>query len=1002
MNCNAGFASEEERLDFLMSMNEVYFGRTDSINAIEDQLRKFRHKYINTKRKPTGDKDLIKLNHMIAEQFGFGKFELLITFDPIPNAATIPIEYSFDASKKQNNYMVDISSYKFKKEYDYKCIVVMTTGLIFNDYFSTEEIMACLLYELGRNFYVCFSDNNAILSNIHMAGNIALLISNVVSEFMFTKKITDFVAGKAGNATMDAHMSVLKDPEFAILATDPDVLASFTAHGEQKAQAAEARYKVYGTAYNILHSISTLFVNSPIYRKLQSQMQKNYHNHKPTKRAMYDFCDYLKVALGFVGKGFDRVMSSLKFDNNAGSILQQLDIINLIIPYKQFIAMAINPLTYITMPANYKVERAASNFPTMYGYGAAEASYIGKMQCNDKIKLVNHFLKKNPGISILFDAITLPSKIMNGVFDPSPSGISKCYDQLKMLKYELAKEDLSQEMKEILIRDISELEKQIKQLMITTNGVHDPNICKHLYNKALGDILNGVGLKDRIFDDKNKFKKYDSNFNSKVQSESAIGWSCNDEEILSEGIISDAINKHSALSDIKQQYQEAMDKFVTHNWIKRYITAEQEEMLKKYYDNLVKEDVSYSDYKKAFNFICKFMGIDNGCMIEHLEFKNDKKDKDSRICSLCYSKGTIKIKIPEGLSLIHVSPVEGITALNPTFRNKKLGHFMYPSKRVFFTIEKDIKAKNASLSGQKLHRYRAKNIQYAYIDPTCNTFSDRAVYIETDTPIPVEPYDKFLEKLFKNVKGLFSDSFTQESFEYDNNLDSVSEMSFEDLMNNIKNWKTHNQGKPRPEFVSNTVTDEEYAMLEELIKHMYNDESYTDYKKAFDKFCKYCHIVPRGTIIYSHELKKGKEPDHNHIRVVYAYNIKKIDIPEGTVLYHMSKVEGIKELNPFFRGKSARGFLYDKPRVYLTLNKNMIRLFADYKPTEKIHKYVVTQPIKNAFIDPLVPDIINRAIYVETNKPIPVMPLEEYVKTHDVQKEALIDFAMEYGLEIVE
>ena len=162
----------------------------------------------------------------------------------------------------------------------------MTTGLIFNDYFSTEEIMACLLYELGRNFYVCFSDNNAILSNIHMAGNIALLISNVVSEFMFTKKITDFVAGKAGNATMDAHMSVLKDPEFAILATDPDVLASFTAHGEQKAQAAEARYKAYGTAYNILHSISTLFVNSPIYRKLQSHMQKNYHNHKPTKRAI--------------------------------------------------------------------------------------------------------------------------------------------------------------------------------------------------------------------------------------------------------------------------------------------------------------------------------------------------------------------------------------------------------------------------------------------------------------------------------------------------------------------------------------------------------------------------------------------------------------------------------------------------------------------------------------------------------------------------------------------
>ena len=32
---------------------------------------------------------------MIEKQFGFGKFELLVTFDPIPNAATIPIDYSF-------------------------------------------------------------------------------------------------------------------------------------------------------------------------------------------------------------------------------------------------------------------------------------------------------------------------------------------------------------------------------------------------------------------------------------------------------------------------------------------------------------------------------------------------------------------------------------------------------------------------------------------------------------------------------------------------------------------------------------------------------------------------------------------------------------------------------------------------------------------------------------------------------------------------------------------
>lgn len=991
MEYNSGFASEKERLDFLMNLNEVYFGKTESIQAIENQLRKIRHKYMVSKReKPVNDPDIIEFNHMIEKQFGFGKFELLITLDPIPNAATIPIEYSFSASKKRNSYMVDISSYKFKKEYDYKCIVAMTTGLIFNNYFSTEEVMACLLYELGRNFYVCFTDNNAILSNIYIAGEIANTISNVVQQFLYTKEIVNFFATKAKDFTLQGFMSPLdNDPRFAYIKNDPEILKRFIADGEEVAKKPETLIKVAGTGYNIINAITTLFVASPLYQMLQDKMSKNCKEHVPTKRAIYDFGDYLGVAFKYIRSGLNRVAVSLKLDG-AISTLQQIDVLDIITQYKMFIAKALNPITYITMPAEYKVERAANNFPTMYGYGAAEASYFGKMKCNDKVKLVHHFIKKNPGIGILIDAVTLPSKVLNGVFDPSPNGISKCYDQIKLLKHELAKENLSPEMKEIILRDISELEKQIKKLIDISNGVNDPNIAKHLYNKALADILKGSGIKDKLFDDKDKFADYDKNFNAKVQSESAIGWSCNYDQLLSEGIISDVIDHQRAYNDLKEQWKQAVDKFVTHRWIERFINPKQEEMLKKYYDNLVKEDVSYADYKKSFNFICKFMGIDNkDVMIEHLEFRQDKKDKDSRVCALCYSKGRVKIKVPEGLSLIHVSPVDGIAALNPSFRNKKLGHFMYPSKRVFFTVEKDIKAKDASISNQKTYRYRAKdNIQYVYVDPTCNTFSSRAVYVDTDKPIPVERYDKFLDRIINAITP--------------KNEYTIYEASFENLMNDLKNWKTHNQGTMRPMFVSNNISDDDFIMLQDLIDHLHNDTDYTDYKKAFDKFCKYCHIVPRGTIIYSHELAKGKEPDHNFLSVTYAYNTKKIDIPEGTVLYHMTKVEGIKELKPFFRGKEARRFLYDKPRIYLTLNKNMFKMFADYKPTDKMIKYVVTQPIKNAYVDPLVPDILHKAIYVETNKPIPVMPLDEYAKTHNIQKEAFIDFAIEYGLKIIE
>ena len=206
-----------------------------------------------------------------------------------------------------------------------------------------------------------------------------------------------------------------------------------------------------------------------------------------------------------------------------------------------------------------------------------------------------------------------------------------------------------------------------------------------------------------------------------------------------------AIGKVESLIDLKNQWKKVADSFTMHKWIDRYIKDEkQEEMLKKYFDILCADDVKYGEYKRAFKFIANFFGLpNNAIIIENLNFTKDKVDKGQKKVALRYSRGLARVNIPSNFDLIHVSPANNITALEPSFRSKVKGRFMYPSKRCFFTIANQIKKNQAGLEGQKLTKYVTKqHYSTAYIDPTYAMFKDRSVYIETEQPIPVEKVGK--------------------------------------------------------------------------------------------------------------------------------------------------------------------------------------------------------------------------------------------------------------------
>lgn len=209
--------------------------------------------------------------------------------------------------------------------------------------------------------------------------------------------------------------------------------------------------------------------------------------------------------------------------------------------------------------------------------------------------------------------------------------------------------------------------------------------------------------------------------------------------------------KFADINDLRKQWKAVADKFVKHIWIYRYTDDDQKKALEKHYANLCDENCFYSTYKRSFKAICKFMGLPHDkVIIENMVFTKNKKDKEMWQLSLKYSKGFARIEIPEGVQLTHVSPVDNIKELIPSFRSKVKGKYMYPTRRVFFTVAKEIRKNQAGLEGKKLTAYTPKeNIRYAYIDPTYADFASGSVYIETETPIPVITIQKKLLGLIK-------------------------------------------------------------------------------------------------------------------------------------------------------------------------------------------------------------------------------------------------------------
>ena len=436
----------------LQAINEVYFGKTKEILAIEKQLDLVRNKYMNrylTNVFVNNDQDLLKLNRMIEDYFGFGCFSLNIINEPTINAFTIPIDFRIregGSGKIKSDLIVDKNSFKFNKSADYTCMVYIYSGVIFNSEFTTGEIMAMILHEIGHNFY----------SAINNSGN-----GVMVDLYMSLKIIYDIYLIFVG------------------LISNPSI--------------------------SLTGSID-LLISTDDYYKFKEKIKKTLRQN-----------NNLIIKLIDIYKWFESLANTAKL-----SIINIIDMasIGLLYPIAGVLnTINLNLLSLLFLPMRYKNERTADNFATMYGYGPDHISLHNKMSSLNikQTSKIKNLYMKIPLLSNLYALNVNIGTIMVTAFDEHPIGISRCSDQINMLRRELEKSDIDPKMKKAIQEDIKACELNIKDIINISGGLKNKDIIRNAYYKSLYETSDSKDLKDMLLDDINKFNAYDDTYDSKFK-----------------------------------------------------------------------------------------------------------------------------------------------------------------------------------------------------------------------------------------------------------------------------------------------------------------------------------------------------------------------------------------------------------------------------------------------------------------------------------------------------
>lgn len=211
-----------------------------------------------------------------------------------------------------------------------------------------------------------------------------------------------------------------------------------------------------------------------LYNKINKIIDDILYNNFPN---FYYLADRLRAILADLNYPINKLLKYLL-------IMIQLPIMPLVLLLK------LQPMQLIMFYAigDFRGEKMADNFPTLYGYGPDIASATTKIATDEVLSKV-----KIPIISPMIGLFESTYRLLLTLPDVHPVEITRIKDQSDYLKKEIQREDLDPKFKKEIMDQINEIDKQLDDLISTNykGAISDYNYTNHLYQLMLYKLFGG-------------------------------------------------------------------------------------------------------------------------------------------------------------------------------------------------------------------------------------------------------------------------------------------------------------------------------------------------------------------------------------------------------------------------------------------------------------------------------------------------------------------------------
>ena len=312
---------------YSQNLNELYIGNSP-ILPLQTQLSIIRSKF---KNKPFSnsmntDKEILKFNRFTEKLFGYKFFALNLSPNQTVNAYTFSI-YTFRDKDEIRKMAQSLKASKTGFRHDrlngsVSAICTLNMGLINNDNFTDEEIMAAILHEIGHSFFEAVTDKDCVYS----------LVSRLI-ETMYA--INSKMARRISNANTITDKDIDQDVSDAISYTGSFGYDLINVFSNIKNQIFSVPHSIISTAKNMVSSIKSKFFKE----SMEDNMRRTRYAYTNEK-----FADSFAVMYGYGSQLHSFLMKIDKYYEKELNIHQSRNTV--VIAYKVFKYMLFDLLAY--------------------------------------------------------------------------------------------------------------------------------------------------------------------------------------------------------------------------------------------------------------------------------------------------------------------------------------------------------------------------------------------------------------------------------------------------------------------------------------------------------------------------------------------------------------------------------------------------------------------------------------------------------------------------------